>query len=141
MNVVGTEHPKERPLAALPARGHEIRMVEFRGLLPEQPAGFLDQLSEHERRDVYALLGTFKEVRGLVGAGRLLHSYLKEGPLAAARGRISFREFAQEKSEILQAIFALRQRINRAAEDVCLILPRTPKLRKEEIACEYRRAS
>lgn len=139
--VVGPERPKERP-AMLPfGRAHEIRMVEFRGLLPEQPAGFLGKLSESERRDVYALLGTFKEVRGLVGAGRLLHAYLKEGPLAAARGRISFAEFAKEKSEILQAIFALRQRINRAAEDVCLILPRTPQLRKEEIAREYRRAS
>jgi hypothetical protein len=101
-------------------------MVEFRGLLPAQPAEFLGQLSESDRRDVYALLGTFKEVRGLVGAGRLLHTYLKEGPLAAARGRITFREFIEEKHEILQAIYALRQRINRAAEEVCLILPRIP---------------
>jgi hypothetical protein len=109
-------------------------MVEYRGLLPSQPAGFLGQLTESERRDVYALLGTFKEVRGLVGAGRLLHSYLKEGPLAAARGRITFREFIQEKNEILQSIFALRQRINRAAEEVCLILPRIPIFRREEMS-------
>jgi hypothetical protein len=103
-------------------------MVEFRGLLPAQPAGFLGKLSESERRDVYALLGTFKEVRGLVGAGRLLHAYLKEGPRAAARGRITFREFIQEKSEILRAIYELRQKINRVAEEVCLILPRVPRL-------------
>ena len=118
-------------------------MVEFRGLLPAQPAGFLGQLSEGERRDVYALLGTFKEVRGLVGAGRLLHSYLKQGPLAAARGRITFREFIQEKDEILQMIFALRQKINRAAENVCLVLPRTPQLSIEEVSREpaYHRVS
>jgi hypothetical protein len=114
-------------------RGHDVEMVEFRGLLPAQPAGFLGQLSAHERRDVYALLGTFKEVRGLVGAARLLHAYLKEGPQAAARGRITFREFMQEKQEILQAIYTLRQRINRAAEDVCLILPRVPYRRMEEV--------
>lgn len=139
--AVSLEGAKSPQVRALPNRGHEVQMVEYRGLLPAQPAGFLDQLSESERRDVYALLGTFKEVRGLVGAGRLLHTYLKEGPLAAARGRISFREFAQEKAEILEAIFALRQKINRAAEDVCLILPRIPQLRKEEMPREYRRVS
>jgi len=127
------------PIGAPPSpgrssRGHEVEMVEFRGLLPAQPAEFLGQLSESDRRDVYALLGTFKEVRGLVGAGRLLHTYLKEGPLAAARGRITFREFIEEKSEILQAIYALRQRINRAAEEVCLILPRIPNARTEEMS-------
>ena len=139
--AVGLEVAKGPQVRILPNRGHEVQMVEYRGLLPAQPAGFLGQLSESERRDVYALLGTFKEVRGLVGAGRLLHTYLKEGPLAAARGRISFREFAKEKAEILQAIFALRQKINRAAEDVCLILPRIPQLRKEEMPREYRRVS
>ena len=139
--AVGLEGAKGPQVRVLPNRGREVQMVEYRGLLPAQPAGFLGQLSESERRDVYALLGTFKEVRGLVGAGRLLHTYLKEGPLAAARGRISFREFAQEKAEILQAIFALRQKINRAAEDVCLILPRIPQLRKEEMPREYRRVS
>jgi len=124
--------PAVRPPVGAPSspgrssRGHEVEMVEYRGLLPAQPAEFLGQLSESDRRDVYALLGTFKEVRGLVGAGRLLHTYLKEGPLAAARGRITFREFIEEKHEILQAIYALRQRINRAAEEVCLILPRIP---------------
>ena len=117
-----------RPFPGRSSRGHVVTMVEFRGLLPAQPAGFLGRLSESERRDVYALLGTFKEVRGLVGAGRLLHAYLKEGPRAAARGRITFREFVQEKSEILQAIYKLRQKINRVAEDVCLILPRVPRL-------------
>jgi hypothetical protein len=123
-----------RPPSAAPGRGHDVEMVEYRGLLPAQPAGFLGQLTDSEKRDVYALLGTFKEVRGLVGAGRLLHTYLKEGPLAAARGRITFREFIQEKSEILQAIYALRQRINRAAEEVCLILPRVPYTRTEEMS-------
>jgi len=127
-----------RPVAGPPARPHphEVQLVEFRGLLPSQPAGFLVQLTESERRDVYALLGTFREVRGLVGAGRLLHSYLKEGPLAAARGRITFREFLQEKTEIQEAIFALRQKINRAAEDVCLILPRVPHMIRKELPRE-----
>ncbi|HVR85541.1 MAG TPA: hypothetical protein VMU54_14585 [Planctomycetota bacterium] len=120
--------PGVGPLRGNSSRGHVVTMVEFRGWLPAQPAGFLGRLSASERRDVYALLGTFKEVRGLVGAGRLLHAYLKEGPRAAARGRITFREFTQVKSEILQSIYELRQKINRVAEDLCLILPRVPRL-------------
>jgi hypothetical protein len=107
-------------------------MVEFQGLLPAQPARFLAGLSESERRDVYAILGTFKEVRGLLGAGRLLHHLLREGPLSAARGRISFREFTRAKMELGQAIQALRRKINRAAEEIGLILPRTPGVRRED---------
>jgi hypothetical protein len=120
-----------RPLPGPSSRGQEVAMAEFRGLLPAQPAEFLGLLSETQRRDVYVLLGTFKEVRGLVGTGRLLHRYLKAGPRAAARGRITFGEFVRKKSEILKAIWALRQKINRAAEEVCLILPRMPRDRTE----------
>ena len=69
-----------------------------------------------------------------MGAGRLLHAYLKEGPLAAARGRTTFREFLDQKDEILRDIFALREKINRAAENVCLILPRIPQLRIQEVS-------
>jgi len=125
---VQAARPMPGPFRGGSSRGHVVTMVEFRGLLPSQPAGFLGRLSESERRDVYALLGTFNEVRGLVGAGRLLHAYLKEGPRAAARGRITFREFLKEKSEILRAITELRQKIHRVAEDLCLILPRVPRL-------------
>jgi hypothetical protein len=114
------------PAGAVPRR--EVRLVEFHGLLPEQPAGFLRRLSEGEKRDVYAILGTFKEVRGLVGAARLLHLYLREGPHAAARGRTTFPEFFSEKDEILRDIAALRAKVNRAAANVCLILPRVPQL-------------
>jgi hypothetical protein len=128
--VSSTDRRREgdRP-AAGSRRGRDVRLVEFRGLLPEQPAGFLRRLSNFEKRDVYAILGTFKEVRGLVGAARLLHLYLKEGPHAAARGRTTFREFLDEKDEILRDIAALRRRVNRAAENVCLILPHVPQLR------------
>jgi hypothetical protein len=141
--VAEMDLPREvtKSFASGSSRGHEVRMVEFRGLLPAQPAEFLAKLSEEERRDVYALLGTFKEVRGLVGAGRLLHLYIQEGPKAAARGQISFREYLEEKTRILQAIYALRQMINRAAEDVCLVLPRVPQLRKEENSHDDRRVS
>jgi hypothetical protein len=112
-----------RPVPGRSSRGPDVRMAEFHGLLPAQPAQFLGRLSGTERREVYVLLGTFMEVRGLVGAGRILHRYLKKGPRAAARGRITFGEFAREKTEILTAIRALRRRIDRAAGEVGLILP------------------
>jgi hypothetical protein len=114
-------------------RGRDVRLVEFSGLLPAQPASFLARLPNFEKRDVYVILGTFKEVRGLAGAARLLHLFLKEGPFAAARGRTTFREFLDEKDEILRDISALREKVNRAAENVRLILPRVPQLRIEEV--------
>jgi hypothetical protein len=136
LSMVAGEVPDRgaKPLPPNSSRGHVVTMVEFRGLLPSQPAHFLGHLSDFEKRDVYALLGTYQEVRGLVGAGRLLHAYLKEGPLAAARGRTTFREFLDQKDEILRDIFALREKINRAAENVCLILPRIPQLRIQEVS-------
>ncbi|HLY76022.1 MAG TPA: hypothetical protein VKU80_18030, partial [Planctomycetota bacterium] len=84
-----------------------------------------------ERRDVYAVKGTFLEVRALVGTARLLDSFLREGPHAAARGRTTFREFFDEKDDILHDIRKLREKVNRSASNVCLILPRVPQLRME----------
>src|SRR5260370_766342 len=81
-----------------------------------------------ERRDVCVIQGTFKEVRGLAGVARLLDLYLREAPLAAARGRTTFREFLGEKAEILHDISALLEKIHRAAENVSLILPQVPTL-------------
>ncbi|HLY73469.1 MAG TPA: hypothetical protein VKU80_05055, partial [Planctomycetota bacterium] len=85
------------------------------------------------RRDVYSVQGTFLEVRALVGTARLLDSFLREAPHAAARGRTTFREFFAEKDDILSDIRALRDKVNRSASNVCLILPRVPLLRMEEI--------
>ena len=138
MSMVAGEVPGQgaKPLFPKSSRGHVVTMVEFRGLLPSQPAHFLEHLSAFEKRDVYALLGTYQEVRGLVGSGRLLHAYLKEGPRAAARGRTTFREFLSQKDEILRDIFDLREKINRAAENVCLILPRIPQLRTLEVSLD-----
>lgn len=101
-------------------------LVEFRGLLPRQPVQFLSRLAPEQRKDVFTLLGTFGEVRGLVGAGRLLHAYLSEAPFAAARGRITLREFISEKDALQGAIFDLRRKLNRAAEAIRLILPVGP---------------
>jgi len=133
--LVAIDLPKKESQApsagASPAR--EVRLVEFRGLLPEQPAGFLSRLTEFERRDVYMILGIFREVRALLGAARLLHLFLKEGPPAAARGRITFREYLAEKEEILREISTLREKVNRAAENVCLLLPRVPQLNIKEV--------
>lgn len=124
---------REAPRAgAAPARAHVVRLVEYRGLLPEQPAAFLGRLSAKEKQDVYALLGTFHEVRALVGTARLLHAFLREAPLAAARGRTTFQEFLAEKESIQRDIRALREKVNRAAANVCRMLPRVPQLRNEE---------
>jgi hypothetical protein len=109
-------------------------MVRFRGLVPEKHAAFLDHLSPFERRDVYAILGTYKEVRGLVGVARLLDLYMREAPLAAARGRTTFNEFLDERVELIRDIAALRDKIHRAAENVCLILPKVPRLNMEELS-------
>jgi hypothetical protein len=104
----------------------------YHGLLPEQPATFLGRLTTEEVREVYVVLGLFPEVRGLLGAARLLHAYLKESSLAAARGRTTFQELAQERTALRRDIAALREKINRVAANVCLILPRVPKLKPEE---------
>ncbi len=109
----------------------QIRMVPFQAHLPEQLASFLGHLSMSERRDVYAVQGTFLEVRALVGTARLLDSFLREAPHAAARGRTTFREFFVEKDDILRDIRTLRDKVNRSASNVCLILPRVPQLRME----------
>lgn len=124
--------------------GHLPRLVEWQGLLPEQPASFLSRLSFSDKREVYVLLGFYPEVRGLLGAARLLHAYLKEAPAAAARGRTTFEELSQERADIRREIAALRQKINRLAENVCLILPRVPNLYAEEVRREnaaHRRVS
>lgn len=113
--------------------GQLPRLVEWQGQLPEQPASFLSRLSSSEKREVYVLLGFFPEVRGLLGAARLLHAYIKEAPEAAAQGRTTFEELARERADIRREIAALRQKINRLAENVCLILPRVPKLHAEEV--------
>lgn len=109
----------------------QTRMVAFHSHLPEQLASFLGHLTMAQRRDVYAVQGTFLEVRALVGTARLLDSFLREAPHAAARGRTTFREFFQEKDDILRDIRALREKVNRSASNVCLILPRVPQLRME----------
>lgn len=124
--------------------GHQPRLVEWQGMLPEQPASFLSRLSSSDKREVYVLLGFYPEVRGLLGAARLLHAFLKAAPEAAAQGRTTFEEHAQERADIRREIAALRQKINRLAENVCLILPRVPNLHAEEVLREtaaHRRVS
>lgn len=129
--------PRDREIRMASAGGaRETRMVSFHAHLPEQLASFLGHLSMSERRDVYALQGTFLEVRALVGTARLLDSFLREAPLAAARGRTTFREFFSEKDDILRDIRALRDKVNKSASNVCLILPRVPQLRNEEVRRE-----
>jgi hypothetical protein len=117
----------------LPSAGEtrQTRMVAFHSHLPEQLASFLGHLTMYERRDVYAVQGTFLEVRALVGTARLLDLFLREAPHAAARGRTTFREFFEEKDDILRDIRALRDKVNRSASNVCVILPRVPQLRME----------
>jgi hypothetical protein len=109
-----------------------MRRLRFRGLIPERKAAFLPLLSTQERREVFAVRGTFREVRALIGAARLLDRYLRAAPRAAARGRTSFGEFHESKRELIRDISALREKLNRFAESVWLILPRVPRIRKEE---------
>jgi hypothetical protein len=108
--------------------GRSVRLVPFRGLLPPQPAAFLGRLSPDERFDVHAILGTYREVRGLIGAARLLHLYLKEAPRAAARGTTTLGEILGAKEKLAGDIWALRQQVQRLAESLCLVLPTFPKL-------------
>jgi hypothetical protein len=128
---------KDREITFAAAEGaRQTKMVAFHSPLPEQLASFLGHLSMAQRRDVYAVQGTFLEVRALVGTARLLDSFLREAPHAAARGRTTFREFFAEKDDILRDIRVLREKVNRSASNVCLILPRVPQLRNEEVRRE-----
>ncbi len=137
---MNTETPKSagkrqhQPKPRWPGLGHGAGMVRFRGLVPKAHAAFLGHLTHAQRRDVCAIQGTFKEVRGLAGVARLLDLYLREAPFAAARGRTTFREFLGERAEILHDISALLEKIHRAAENVSLILPRVPTLNLEEMS-------
>ena len=125
-----------------PRGGYEVPLVEYKGLLPRQSAWFLEQLSEWDRRFVYTILGMFEEVRTLVENGRLLHQFLKEGPQSAAKGRLTFQEFMEEKEGIEKDIFALRRRINGAVEKAGLRLPRVPQLKENRDGKEpHRRVS
>lgn len=117
-------------------RGREVRLVDFRSRLPEQLASFLAHLPEDRRQDVYAVQGTFLEVRALVGTARLLDSFLRQAPHAAARGRTTIGEFLEEKDDILGDINALREKVSRSAANICLILPRVPQLRRKEESCD-----
>ena len=131
-SMIAPETHGEGASASPGFRTREIRLIDFRSRLPEQLASFLGHLSPAERRDVYAVQGTFLEVRALVGTARLLDAFLREAPLAAARGRTTFCEFLAEKDDILGDIQALREKVNRCAANVCLILPRVPQLRTKE---------
>lgn len=108
-------------------------LVEYRGSLPQAAATFLGRLSDAEKREVYVILGVFPEVRGLLGATRLLHTFLKQSPGAAARGQTTFGEVLEERFDILSDVEALRHKINRVAENICLTLPRVPLFKMEEV--------
>jgi hypothetical protein len=134
--------PPPLPARAVRVGGREVILVEYRGLVPEPTAEYLQALSDWERPNVEAILGTFEEVRAILGGARLLHQVLREGPLAAARGRLSFQEFMDEKADLMKQVLGLRRRINETAEKVRLILPRFPHMK--EIGHAYpahRRAS
>ena len=126
--VTGVQPSTDRPV-----RGDPGSMVEFRGLLPKHTAEYLMRLSPKARRHVVVLMGVFKEVQALAGAGRQLHAYLQELPTAHWNCRITAQEVTHAKDGIFQAIAALRQKINHAAEEVCLILPRNHSPRMEEM--------
>lgn len=132
LKVVPPPKPPARP---------EIPLLEYRGLLPEQAAGFLGGLSDWERRHVYVLLGNFEETRALIGTARLLHQYLREGPHSAARGRLTFQEFMDTKDKILGEILSVRRKVNEMAEAVSLRLPRVPLKKETPHAPQYRRVS
>lgn len=116
---------------ALPVGRPEIPLVDFHGQIPKPVAEFLAGLGDWDRRNVYAVLGAFGEVRVMLGTARLLHLYLKEGPQAAAQGRLTFQEFMEEKDAIQKDVFALRRKVNALVEKVSLRLPRIP--RKEPV--------
>lgn len=109
----------------------EVELVEYRGLLPRETAELLEGLSDWDRQHVRALPGSYEEVRSLLGAARLLHLYLKEGPLSAAHGRLTFAGFMAEKDALMTEILAFRRRLNGLAERAGLILPRFPQ--KKEV--------
>lgn len=127
--------------AAMPAGRPEIPLVEFQGLLPRPAAEFLAGLGEWDRKNVHAVLGSFGEVRALLGTARLLHLFLKEGPQSAARGHLTFQDFMEEKDAIQKDIFALRRKVNALVEKVSLRLPRTPRKENGHEAAPLRRVS
>jgi hypothetical protein len=121
------------PLDAPPApAAADFALVEYRGLLPRPAAEFLSGLSDWDRPTVYPALGRFEEVRSLLRGARILHQCLRDGPRAAARGRVTFQEFMDEKEALVGEILALRRRIHTMAEKLHLRLPRIPENTREK---------
>ena len=130
------------PPRAVMVGGRLVVLQRYRGFVPQPMAAYLRALSDKDRLDVEAILGTFEEVRTILGGARLLHEVLRDGPLAAARGHLSFQEFMDEKANLLKKIRDLRRRINETAEKVRVILPRTPRMKENGHACQaHRRVS
>jgi len=132
LKLVSAPKPPVRP---------EMPLVEFRGLVPKPAAEFLAGLGDWDRRNVYAVLGAFGEVRVILGTARLLHLYLKEGPQAAAQGRLTFQEFMEEKDAIQKDVFALRRKVNALVEKISLRLPRIPRKETGHGTAPVRRVS
>lgn len=131
-SLLEVEVPPGGP-SPVPAAGAPVMpQVDFRGRLPKQLANFLGRLSIAQRQDVYAVKGTFLEVRVLVGTARLLDCFLREAPHAAARGRMTIGEFMAEKERLLGDIQTLREKVNRSAANICRFLPRVPQLRRKD---------
>ena len=131
-SLLEDEMPPGASSPMLGAGAPVMPQVDFRGRLPKQLANFLGRLSIAQRQDVYAVQGTFLEVRVLVGTARLLNCFLREAPHAAARGRMTIGEFMAEKDRLLRDIQTLREKVNRSAANICLFLPRVPQLRRKE---------
>jgi len=125
-----TLEPPAPPARTVRIGDREVTLVEYRGLVPEPTAEYLRTLSEWELPNVEGILGTYEEVRAILGGARLLHRILREGPFAAARGCLSFQELMDEKAHLMEQVMNLRRRIHKTAEKVRLILPRFPQ-RKE----------
>lgn len=123
--------PLDAPAAPSPP-APDFALVEYRGLLPRPAAEFLAGLSDWDRPAVYPALGRFEEVRSLLRGARILHQCLRDGPRAAARGRVTFQEFMDEKEALAGEILALRRRIHAMAEKLHLRLPRIPEASREK---------
>ena len=103
-----------------------VRLVPYRGDVPEPLAGFFRGLSPWEWRDLRTVFCRFPEVRRLVNIVRTIDLVFEKAPHTLARGHWSIGEFLEAREKISSAIVQLGYLANQVAADSRLRLPVAP---------------
>ncbi len=127
MNVINYRTQSPVPSRAEGARVPiPVRLVPYRGEVPEPLAGFFRSLSPWDWRDLRTVFCRFPEVRRLVNIVRTIDLVFDKAPHTLARGHWSIGEFLEAREKISSAIVQLGYLANQVAADSRIRLPVAP---------------